>query len=574
MKNFKRIIAVMLTCIMALTLGVVTGISVSAATTDPDITIIPQDDGYEHQYAAYQIFDGELSTDKNNNLVLSNIVWGTGINSTKTTDLLTEIKAFKDLDDTTPFSAVSSAEDVAKKLSDLRNKYSSDGQSLSTVIDSFSQILSKYLSSTSTTSTKSKTECVISDVDPGYYLITDISATPNPDDTSKSRFMVQIVESVSIDAKAVLPTLDKKIDVDGGVEYNTASIGDDVPFILTSAVPDMTGYEKYFFVVNDTLSNGLSFNHDEVITIGGEVIDPANYTLTETNGVIKIVFKNFIQYQSQKGDDIVIKYSAKVNANADTTSAGNPNTANLTYSNNPNVIPTGENEPTSGDPKGQTPDKKTITYVTKVQILKVDDNGDPLENATFGLSGLRHLTTLTTQGLYVLDDAGTYYRLKDGTFTDEEPSTLTANAYASTKTYKLIEDADEIEEALTISVTATSDENGIVAFPIGVGEGDYTIEELSAPDGYNKLGTPIALKITAAYNTDGSVNWDATISGGTNLSVSDTATLISFKVQNHKGTILPTTGGIGTKLFYIIGSLLVLGSAVIFITKKRMAAAK
>ena len=177
MKNFKRIIAVMLTCIMALTLGVVTGISVSAATTDPDITIIPQDDGYEHQYAAYQIFDGELSTDKNNNLVLSNIVWGTGINSTQTTDLLTEIKAFKDLDDTTPFSAVSSADDVAKKLSDLRNKYSSDGQSLSTVIDSFSQILSKYLSSTSTTSTKSKTECVISDVDPGYYLITDISAT-------------------------------------------------------------------------------------------------------------------------------------------------------------------------------------------------------------------------------------------------------------------------------------------------------------------------------------------------------------------------------------------------------------
>lgn len=568
MKNLKRMLAIMLTCIMALTLGVVTGIN--AFADDPatyKITITPQDEE-DHSYDAYQIFAGDLSDN-----ILSNIVWGSGVKEEGLTAALAASDAFGT---TNPFASVKSAEDVADVLADANTNYTTAEKDA--LLDTFCQFLAEggFLADTATASTgeaESDGTYVLSNLAAGYYLIddtTDVAGT----DSSKSRFMVEIVKNVEVTAKTTLPTLDKKINEGTGVSQNTASIGDDVPFILTSKVPDMTGYEKYFFIVNDTLCSGLTFNDDVIITIGGKAIE--DYTVSESNGEIKIVFNDFIQYLDQKDAAIEITYSAKVNEGADTTDAGNPNTASLTYSNNPNVTPKGDNEPDDDDDDviGETPDAKTITYVTNVQINKIDEAGKPLKGASFKLTGTAKFAHETTEGLYIPDAAGTYYLLKDGKFTTTAPTDATKAKYASTTTkYKFITDSDKIKEAKAIVLTATSDDDGIVSFP-GLGEGEYTITETAAPNGYNKLKDDITLTITATLSDTDGCEWSASVTPTAKVSVDNDTTLIEFDVENHQGTTLPTTGGIGTKLFYILGSLLVIGSAVVFVTKKRMAAAK
>ncbi|MCQ2434712.1 MAG: SpaH/EbpB family LPXTG-anchored major pilin [Oscillospiraceae bacterium] len=568
MKNLKRMLAIMLTCIMALTLGVVTGIN--AFADDPatyKITITPQDEE-DHSYDAYQIFAGDLSDN-----ILSNIVWGSGVKEEGLTAALAASDAFGT---TNPFASVKSAEDVADVLADANTNYTTAEKDA--LLDTFCQFLAEggFLADTATASTgaaESDGTYVLSNLAAGYYLIDDTTNVAGTD-SSKSRFMVEIVKNVEVTAKTDLPTLDKKINEGTGVSQNTASIGDDVPFILTSKVPDMTGYEKYFFIVNDTLCSGLTFNDDVIITIGGKAIE--DYTVSESNGEIKIVFNDFIQYLDQKDAAIEITYSAKVNEGADTTDAGNPNTASLTYSNNPNVTPKGDNEPDDDDDDviGETPDAKTITYVTNVQINKIDEAGKPLKGASFKLTGTAKFAHETTEGLYIPDAAGTYYLLKDGKFTTTAPTDATKAKYASTTTkYKFITDSDKIKEAKAIVLTATSDDDGIVSFP-GLGEGEYTITETAAPNGYNKLKDDITLTITATLSDTDGCEWSASVTPTATVSVDNDTTLIEFDVENHQGTTLPTTGGIGTKLFYILGSLLVIGSAVVFVTKKRMAAAK
>lgn len=568
MKNLKRMLAIMLTCIMALTLGVVTGIN--AFADDPatyKITITPQDEE-DHSYDAYQIFAGDLSDN-----ILSNIVWGSGVKEEGLTAALAASDAFGT---TNPFASVKSAEDVADVLADANTNYTTAEKDA--LLDTFCQFLAEggFLADTATASTdtaETDGTYVLSNLAAGYYLIDDTTNVAGTD-SSKSRFMVEIVKNVEVTAKTDLPTLDKKINEGTGVSQNTASIGDDVPFILTSKVPDMTGYEKYFFIVNDTLCSGLTFNDDVIITIGGKAIE--DYTVSESNGKIKIVFNDFIQYLAQKDAAIEITYSAKVNEGADTTDAGNPNTASLTYSNNPNVTPKGDNEPDDDDDDviGETPDAKTITYVTNVQINKIDEAGKPLKGASFELTGTAKFAHETTEGLYIPDAAGTYYLLKDGKFTTTAPTDATKAKYASTTTkYKFITDSDKIKEAKAIVLTATSDDDGIVSFP-GLGEGEYTITETAAPNGYNKLKDDITLTITATLSDTDGCEWSASVTPTAKVSVDNDTTLIEFDVENHQGTTLPTTGGIGTKLFYILGSLLVIGSAVVFVTKKRMAAAK
>ena len=216
------------------------------------------------------------------------------------------------------------------------------------------------------TATGSGDTAVISNLPFGYYVIED-DGTQRP----VSALMLDTVGTVELNIKAEMPTIDKNIDgtkdtdpsTTQNVKMNTEAIGDKVPYVLTSKVPSMVGYEKYFFVVNDTLSKGLTFNNDVAITIGGTSLTPdTDFTVSSTtaeNGdtVVEIVFKNFIQYKT--GTPIEIRYSATLNENAVIGTAGNPNKVTLTYSNNPNVKPNGVPEnpdkPGSDDPTGVTP---------------------------------------------------------------------------------------------------------------------------------------------------------------------------------------------------------------------------
>ena len=220
----------------------------------------------------------------------------------------------------------------------------------------------------------------ISGLDLGYYVIEDTGAN-----APVSALMLDTTTpNVTIDMKADKPTIDKKIDgendgdpaTEGPVAMNNEAIGDKVPYIITSRVPDMTGYTKYFFVVSDTLSKGLRFQaeHDEMtITVGEKQLKKGDdFTVTssvsEESGetTLKIVLNNFIQYKEQSGDVITITYAATVDTDAVIGIQGNPNRVHLDYSHNPNIVPTGKNEPTPEDKEhgviGTTPDSPDCSH--------------------------------------------------------------------------------------------------------------------------------------------------------------------------------------------------------------------
>jgi len=410
----------------------------------------------------------------------------------------------------------------------------------------------------------------------GYYVIEDVGAA-----TPISALMLDSTgEQMEVTLKADKPTIEKKIDGDndedegtnGLVDNNTGAIGDKVPYVLTSKVPDMTGYVKYFYVVTDTLSKGLTFNDDVVITIGDKtLVKDTDYSLTATKNEdgttsLEIVFKNFIQYQAQKDAAIKITYSATINEQAVIGSAGNPNKVQLEYSSNPNIEPSSGDKPGEGDPTGKTPEDITRTFVTEVKLNKVDPAGNKLAGAEFEITGTTLNKVLVTKQAYVEDAAGTYYMLKNGTYTTEEPTESNSDAYVSTETKYALKTTTEVVAVVpeTVKAKATTGPDGQIVFT-GLSAGTYTITELKAPEGYNLLQKPIQVvigwKAPESDTTDCTWSYDWTDAAGEGNTVT---------VVNKAGTVLPSTGGIGTTLFYIAGSILVVGALVLMITKRRV----
>ena len=422
----------------------------------------------------------------------------------------------------------------------------------------------------------------------GYYVVEDegtaapISAlildTTNPD--------------VTLKIKADMPKIDKKIDgahdtdvsTTGDVEYNNAAIGDKVPYKVSSTVPDMTGYTRYYFVVNDTLSKGLSFNNDVAITVGNKtLVKDTDFTVVSTvndDGTtsVEIVFKNFIQYKTQTGADILITYSATVDEDAVIGPAGNPNKVILTYSNNPNVAdegtPGNPDKPTTGSPVGDTPEKVTRTYVTDLEIIKVDQDGNRLTGAEFKLEGTKLNTVLVSTDVYTENENGTYWKLKDGSYTTDDPAAegmdLTKYENTAVKYTKTVE-TNTITKAQNVSYTGTVGSDGVLRFE-GLSAGEYTITEIKAPDGYNLLKDSI--KVTIGWTAPASGKTECTWSYTWGNTADTSSNSNTVTVKNQAGTELPSTGSIGTTIFYVLGSVLLVGAAVLLITKKRMSAEK
>ena len=179
----------------------------------------------------------------------------------------------------------------------------------------------------SVTGQRGDTSVKFTDLPLGYYVVEDTAET-----TPVSALVLTSTKpNVEVNIKAELPVVDKKIiEEQDRVETNNAAVGDVVSYEVTSKVPDMTGYTKYYFVLKDTMSLGLTFNQDVAITIGNQALTKDNdFTVTAkatANGTeIEIVFKNFISYKDQKGDAITVTYSATINENAVIGAAGNPN---------------------------------------------------------------------------------------------------------------------------------------------------------------------------------------------------------------------------------------------------------
>ena len=552
-KTIKRLTSVLVMTAMIMM------ISLTSLAADFSITISRSDnDTAKHTYKAYQIFTGELSTGNKlinlatgSNLDLAELKDQLGLATDATLEaVVTALKA-----DTNP---------AAKVLA------SKTGSPVKTQV-----------------SGSSKDTTITGVPGPGYYLITDEidKSETNPDlHGAVSAYMLQVVgtsTTLNVKSKTDVPSLNKVIDKNGGVAANSASVGDTVPFKLTSKVPDMTGYNRYWFKVTDTMCKGLDFNNDVEITVGADtLVKDTDFTVTVTGKTnIEIVFINFRQYT--EGDDITITYSAILNENADRTTTGNDNKARLTFSNDPNHTYSGDN-PDDDTVTGKTPEIITKTYTTGVAVQKVDDNNKALKGATFKITGSSVNKVVTVETTYTPEttsDPGEYYKLKDGTYTTTAPTSATEGDYESTTDKYNLTTTESVStgtgSGTEKTVTATVDDNGYVSFE-GLGPGKYTIEEVSAPSGYQKSDAKIMFEIksTPTINDPG---WTIESQSGTTAGTEIVAgnvnasgpILYQFRIKNEKEQDLPITGGMGTALFYGAGSVLMLAGVALLITKKQ-----
>lgn len=477
----------------------------------------------------------------------------------------------------------------------------------------------------------------------GYYVVTDeyTDSAADHDGDTLSRAMVRLVKDTEITPKNTTVPSEKKINtgnvnkkaVDNeDVDYNTANVGDNVPYVVESVVPDMTDYTKFYFVLRDTLSAGLTYNGDMKVYIGETELEPDDYTVyttasTKVNGgtYIEVVLKNFIQHKEKKGAKIDFIYSATVNKEAVVGNAGNPNTENIVFSSDPTTTPEGDKDnpdkpsgmTEENNPTGTTPTTtdEVKTYLTGIELLKIDaTTGDALEGVVFSISGKGTKTTVHKEKRHVFeeDEKGTYWLLKNGTYTTETPNTEAttvwtcydengerisgthedgahtskctykttkgnADDYVSTATkYSLHTYTEETTEntPVTVSATATTGSDGKITFT-GLAAGKYTITELNTLDGYNLLTSPIELTI-AFDGTALSGKFTYTSTGAVVQETPQNTEegVVKLTVKNSKGTVLPSTGGIGTTIFYVVGSILVLAAAGLLIAGGKKESAK
>ena len=562
MKTVKRALAL----VLALTLLLAMSATVFAADDTYTITISGDNVVAGHTYKANQIFKGDLA-EKDSKTILSNIEWGSGVNGDA---LLTALKADATLGN--DFKDCRTAAQVA----DVLATYGSDAEKTQQFAKLAGANLNATVAGTSTWNESGKNYS-ISSLAPGYYLVKDKDDSALSSD-AYTRYILQVVHNVTVNAKTDVPTVDKNIkEGDTSVKANDASIGDVINYEVKSAVPDMTGYTKYFFILNDTMSKGLTFNNDVAVTIGGTTLDADKYTVaynTDTvSGIttIEIVIKDFINYT--KGDAILVTYSATLNQDASLDPvAGNPNKVQLTYSNNPNVDgkadPQNPDKPGEGAPTGKTPESETKTYVTGIKLTKVDgaDHNKMLTGAKFKIEGNGVKVVLVNKEVYEETSDGAYYMLKNGTYTETAPIGETASNYDSTTTkYKKVTAVTKDTVNTKVNATGYVDEKGVLTFE-GLGEGTYTITEIIAPEGYNLLKAPITVEIKANATFE-KCEWTVTAD---NEAVTADGALYAFLVENKSGAELPSTGGIGTTVFYVLGGLLVVCAGVLLITKRRM----
>lgn len=607
MKKLRKLLSIMLTIAMVFAMNATvfaTQTGTSTAKGEGAFTITLNGAKTGHEYKAYQVFKADLLEQKSGK-VLSNVEWSDAVNGPA---VVAALKADNSLGRV--FGALgndATARDVVEALQGQNDD--------NDIMQKFADIIAQNLdttkfsgSSSESTNSEGKIVYTIGNLTAGYYLVMDNTEAQNVSSNDAfTRYIMQVVGDVESTVKSEIPDIDKKIvEGDNKVDSNTAGIGKTVTFEISGEVPDYTGYDKYFYIINDTLSEGLTFDPDTVtVTVGGEAVEEGTdyYLYTKTTNpaadaphTFEVAFEDIMQYQA--GQEIIVRYSATVNSEAEIGNTGNPNTVNLIYSNDPNHTYDGDEnpdkpgtpDPDKDVPKGVGPDHKTITYVAEIDITKyANDKNTVLPGAEFTLTGTSKQTVLGTQKYYEIADNGEYYLLNDGTYTTEAPlledekdedgnvtKKSNADLYASTTikyTQKTVTTTSEIDTP--VKMVVTSGEDGKVIFK-GLGEGTYTIEETVVPAGYNKCEN-IVIHITCTKPesvTSGEEEATWTKGTGTNpadkIEVGATTGIYATDVINMSGTTLPSTGGIGTTIFYIIGGILVLGAAILLITKKRM----
>lgn len=377
--------------------------------------------------------------------------------------------------------------------------------------------------------TDGKYTATFTNLDYGYYVVAVPGATVA--DTNSQYAALVRVHSTSVDAeiKGALPTVDKKVQVNGtGKDATDAKIGDTLTFTLTSTIPDMSAYSTYTFNFKDTLSKGLTFGQVTSVKVGDTTLTKdTDYTVTTTNEasgetLLTVAMNEFKKkQQTNAGKTITVTYTATLNKDAVVGGHGNTNSATIQYSNNPSTGGTGESEP------------------SKVRVF------------TYGFTVDKYTGDNYPDGAVRLPGAKFTLAPKDGdpmSFVQVNAGSATANAVYRVAT------AGE-----TGTTTITTPENGKVDFQ-GLKNGEYTLTETEAPAGYNKLASAIGVKVDGKNNGTDTTNATVTITydndnGSSNYNQSASNGVIP--VRNKSGVTLPGTGGMGTIAFTVIGVLVI-----------------
>ena len=373
------------------------------------------------------------------------------------------------------------------------------------------------------------------DLDYGYYVVAVPGATLANANSQYATLVSVHSTSVNADIKGNLPTVDKKVQVNGtGKNATDAKIGDTLTFTLTSTIPDMSAYSTYTFNFKDTLSKGLTFGQVTSVTVAG-VTNPltvnTDYTVTtptaSNNNTLTVAMNDFKnKQQTNAGKKITVTYTATLNKDAVVGGAGNVNSATIQYSNNPSANGTGESEPSK---------VRVFTYGFTVDKYTGENYGDTaarLPGAEFTLAPKN-------------GDPMSFVKVKDGNATE--------NAV-----YRVATDDEKTSTTITTTTTIITPASGKVDFQ-GLENGEYTLTETKAPAGYNKLASAIGVKVDGKNNgTDTTSATVAITYNNNNGSVYDqTASNGVIPVQNKSGAILPGTGGMGTIAFTVIGVLVI-----------------
>ena len=322
--------------------------------------------------------------------------------------------------------------------------------------------------------------------------------------------------NVTIKEKNSESTVDKQVQEDSTGDYgdhNDADIGQTVNFRTTINVVD--GDPKNY-VLHDTMSAGLTFDPASVaVTIGERTLaKDTDYTLVANDLTDGCTFEVMFKDGVLKPNDVVeVAYSAEVNEYAVIGGAGNDNKTHLTYSDTPK----------------STGERLTKTYVWQFDVFKYamrDGKEIPLAGTQFVL----------------------YKTVNDEKF------------YAQAANGKITGWTDDQKYA---TVFETPDNGKFVI--AGLDADTYYLEETKAPDGYNRLKEPVNVVITANIASGKTVT--ATIT------YNETATG-TVRIENQTGVELPSTGGIGTTVFYVIGGLLMGVAVVLLVTRKKMSTSK
>lgn len=483
------------------------------------------------------------------------------------------------------FAGCQSAEDVAKVLSGYADK--------DKMLDTFAKHAGDYLAETpqGASSGSEGTTYTISNLPAGYYLIKDKDDTlDNSQDDFYTKFMLEVVANVPVSVKGSVPSVEKTTaDTADGTygETTTAMIGETVYFELTATLPsNFEIYDDYYFTFNDTMSKGLTFKQIEQVYVqraNEKATIPADFIdadlITEGNQSIVATTKGEngstsfeIKIGNLKAEGfpalllenkIVVRYSATLNENAVIASTGNPNEVTLDYSNNPYD----DGEGTTG------PDEVTV-FTFGLDIDKHDkaDTTKKLAGAEFVLY---RREVYTAETAVPADDGAEahatellklhFVKVVDGkaagwvTVEGIEPAATPALTWEAVKA--------ELSPEDLASITLTTDENGEIKVA-GLDIHTYHLLEIKAPDGYNLPRDPFAVVMTPSTDEDGNVVMSYQYGSGEAVVPGNGYAAIS--VANGKGNTLPSTGGMGTTLFYVIGGLMVAGAAVLLVTKKRV----